>query len=1124
MKVTIGNNDYIVNNDEFTLFRNDEFCNLKIYNDLSIFDRLVNFINEITHSSNIENKYLYVVESTHGGYLPINCSNNYKYVYLSNTDENHKNNIETNINNFNVENISFEPAELSLDDENIEKIMFIDNDGENKDIINKYCPEILITKHNFENMFDNYFKHKYKLKDTEYYIYLESGENFNNYFKNYIEDDILAWDNLINFCLMVKNGGDQLEQMLTENLPIIDRYTILDTGSTDNTVETIKKVLANKTGDLYEEDFINFRDSRNRLLELAGDSCKFNLMVDDTYVVRGDLRKFLNIVRCDQTSDSFVVDIKSDDVVYGSNRITRPEKNLKYIHKVHEVIQENNNYAVHIPNKYCFCEDKKSDYMMTRTKDRLEFDLKILFEEIENNKHDTRSYYYVAQTYKLMGNHEKAFEYYLKRTEFQSSGFREEYVESIFEAARLANFNLNKPWILCKSLYEKCYHADTKRPEPLYFIGINYYLLDDNKTAYDYFKNAFELGVPTHTQFNLKPTLYLHFIPKFLTRVCYELKDYKLGYLASKFFIENNNINSDDIEEIISWNKIFEKLLIYRDEKVIRNTFNKPVFVFVSDGGYGPWTGSDILNKGVGGSETYIIEMAKYIEQKNMFKTIVFCNTPNKQDELFMGTLYTHIDNYYQFINVTEVHTCIISRYSEYLPVTINGFVENIYMVIHDLTTSGNVIPMHNKLKNVFCMSEWHHSYFTSMFPSLKNVTIPFYNGTSFKYNKLINKIPFKFIYSSYPNRGLLHLLEMWPKIYEKQPRATLHIYCDLTKQWVNPIEHDNIDKINELIELHKDKGIFCHNRVSKQELEYAWQTSDIWLYPCTFQETFCITALEAAITKTFVITNDLAGLQNTVGDRGIVIKGNPSTNEWKKQTLEQLFPYLEGHNNMKDFMINKNYEWAKNFTWENRANDLLNNYILKNNVEHAEFYNWNDNYNDIDTMTKIADHIKDNFDTLEQNIKYSILDIGAHTCLSLINLVKLFNGINPSTGVAIDDKYNDLNIMKSFNNNIRNDPVKNQITYLNMNITKSLLYLNNMNSMFYLIFISKVDDVNELYLNLNLSWNILSIKGVIGINYPSEDVDKEDYTNTINLFINKYKCNVIHNQSMIFLEKLNNN
>ena len=38
---------------------------------------------------------------------------------------------------------------------------------------------------------------------------------------------------------MVKNGGDQFEEMLLKNLHIIDRWTILDTGSTDKTIEII---------------------------------------------------------------------------------------------------------------------------------------------------------------------------------------------------------------------------------------------------------------------------------------------------------------------------------------------------------------------------------------------------------------------------------------------------------------------------------------------------------------------------------------------------------------------------------------------------------------------------------------------------------------------------------------------------------------------------------------------------------------------------------------------------------------------------------------------------------------------------------------------------------------------
>jgi hypothetical protein len=57
--------------------------------------------------------------------------------------------------------------------------------------------------------------------------------------------------------------------------------------------------------------------------------------------------------------------------------------------------------------------------------------------------------------------------------------------------------------------------------------------------------------------------------------------------------------------------------------------YHKPYFCFVADGVFSEWTGRDILTKGVGGSETYIIEMAKYIQQSNKFQVVVFCKCSN---------------------------------------------------------------------------------------------------------------------------------------------------------------------------------------------------------------------------------------------------------------------------------------------------------------------------------------------------------------------------------------------------------------------------------------------------------------------------------------------------------------
>jgi hypothetical protein len=148
------------------------------------------------------------------------------------------------------------------------------------------------------------------------------------------------------------------------------------------------------------------------------------------------------------------------------------------------------------------------------------------------------------------------------------------------------------------------------------------------------------------------------------------------------------------------------------------------------------------------------------------------------------------------------VHTCIVSRFSEYIPVTLKSFTENVYLVIHDLTPTGNVIPVDIKLKKIFCLTEWHVEHFTEIYPVFKSITVPFYYGIDV--NNFIlkekeekeEKVPHSFIYSSFPNRGLLELLKMWPKIYEHEPTASLHIYSDVNNLWSNQVEPQKMNLV----------------------------------------------------------------------------------------------------------------------------------------------------------------------------------------------------------------------------------------------------------------------------------------------------------------------------------------
>jgi hypothetical protein len=470
---------------------------------------------------------------------------------------------------------------------------------------------------------------------------------------------------------------------------------------------------------------------------------------------------------------------------------------------------------------------------------------------------------------------------------------------------------------------------DKSRPDSLYFLGIHYYLENDYDTSYEYMKKAFEIGYPIHCQYSLKPTLSYYFLPKFLAELSFMKNNIRLGKACCDLFLDKNEVDeiSSDYYTMKCWNKIYTQILDL-DTKILAvllKNKDKPYFVIHANGGFTNWTGKDIETKGVGGSETWVIEIAKYVQKHGYFNVIVFCNC--SLNEEYNGVEYRNLNEYNSFILDNNIHTCIISRYPEYLPVSYRGNISNIYLILHDLIPDGEVIIRDNKLKNIFCLSEWHSDNFKSMFKTLEDLVVPFGYGIDINLFKNNNeKQIHKFIYSSFPHRGLLPLLQMWPKIKARYTDATLYIHSDIDGYWVNSVRPEEMMKIKEI--LPKLDGIVYEGWTDKKKLAENWSTADVWFYPCTFLETFCLTALESAISKTLVVTSDLGALQNTVKDRGIVIKGDTYTEEWQEKALSCLFSILEDPVNKKNY-INKNYEWAKNLSWENRTNDLLN-IILK--------------------------------------------------------------------------------------------------------------------------------------------------------------------------------------------------
>ena len=1131
MLVELNGQNFEVKSDEFNNIYHEVYNNLKIIPELGVKERIVSLLTELqTIFKDKINIIFYGI--SHGGFIPIKCSSYFDNVYVIEQDtENIKYNIESqNINNIFLNNLdTTQPFILYVEkDDDYEYVSNIISQKENIIVVSKF----LFGK-----------EYEFKLSNSDFKIYIPQAlyKGFYQEFHFFIKDNfVLDYDNLIHLSMIVKNGGKDFEEMLTRNINLFDRWTILDTGSTDNTVENINRILVGKKkGELFQEPFINFRESRNRCLELCGQKCKFIIILDDTYVVEGKLREFLNIVRGDQFSNSFSLYIKSDDTEYCSNRIIKSENNLRYIHKIHEVITGDNNVNVCIPLEQSYVNDLRSKYMEKRTMDRKQWDLKTLFEMVEEEPDNPRHLYYIAHTYNLLEKYDLAYEYFLKRAQY--TGFIQEQIDSYFEAGRLANFQLAKDWNVCFDLYMKSYELDNTRPDSMYFIGIHYYLEGDKETAFKYFKIAFEIGYPAHAQHSLKPTLSYHFLPKFLCELCYIFKDYKLGLKSASLFLEKNKPSDHYFMVIRSWYDIYKKLNDYESNKnvftfVNNNELVKPILCFIADGGFNQWSGSSILKTGVGGSETFIIEMSNYLSRN--FDVYVFCNC--EKDEMYESVQYFHLSKLYSFLSKNNIHTCIVSRYTEYLPVCYENNIENVYLSLHDLLIDGTVIPINPKLKNVLCLSDSHTKHFVETFPCFKDITKSFNYGIDemFFFEEQSYKVKNKFIYSSFPNRGLIQLFNMWGTIRERLKDASLHLYFDIDNKWVNENCPEYMKHVKEYLKTHNEKdGVYYHGWVDKKTLSEAWKTSSVWLYPCTFIETFCLSALECAASKTLSITTDLGSLEETAKN-GIIIKGLANTEEWQTKALENLFYLLENENQLNK-IIETNYKWAKTMLWKNRVSEFIKLLEPSHKFDYQNLYNWT---NDLPKGTKkIFDDILIYHSKKYLNNECKILEIGTYTGTSLIQIMKKFQ--NPKATVIdlwknYDEENNQIvntEMKKIEDNNIKNVFIDNMIkanifdkvTIIQDDSNKALVQMLDKHSKnsFDLIYVDGSHKLFESYTDIILSHFLLNKNGLLiidDVDYNKSNILESPFKGIeyfLQKFGNSYK--ILSFGYRLFLEKI---
>lgn len=175
-------------------------------------------------------------------------------------------------------------------------------------------------------------------------------------------------------------------------------------------------------------------------------------------------------------------------------------------------------------------------------------------------------------------------------------------------------------------------------------------------------------------------------------------------------------------------------------------------------------------------------------------------------------------------------------------------------------------------------------------------------------------------IYTSSYDRGLSHLLEMWPDIKKNVPEAELVICYGWQLFDIaypnNPERKAWKQKIDELM---KQGGITHLGRISHEALWVELLKSGVHTYPTHFAEISCISCMKSQAAGAIPCIIDYAALKETV-QFGVKIKGDIYDQETKELYKNSLIALLKDEKYQEE-VRKEMIPWAKEkFAWSKVA------------------------------------------------------------------------------------------------------------------------------------------------------------------------------------------------------------
>lgn len=340
--------------------------------------------------------------------------------------------------------------------------------------------------------------------------------------------------------MIVKNESKIIERLLSSVLSIVDCYCICDTGSTDDTADKIRKFMeaAGKPGEVYTEVFKNFGYNRSHALDRATRWGEYALLLD------ADMRLQIGTFKPDMLGayDGYSIIQSAGNMDYYNMRIVRTGVGVKCVSPTHEYYDfPSGRNQTRLSKEILYIQDIGDGGCKS---DKFERDIRLLTEGLKEEPKNHRYHFYLANSYRDLGRHAEAIEWYKKRVEL--GGWIEEVFYAAYECgncyAKLGDMANAVFWWL------NAYNYHPKRSESLYEITKYYREIGKQATAQIFCSLGLSIPFPKDDVLFIKTPIYEYlFTYEQSILSCYTkvpVNHYKYLELIGRGYVKDNVLSN----------------------------------------------------------------------------------------------------------------------------------------------------------------------------------------------------------------------------------------------------------------------------------------------------------------------------------------------------------------------------------------------------------------------------------------------------------------------------------------------------------------------------------------------------------------------------------------------------